>query len=428
MKLNHFSLPTRDAKKEAQFFVEHFGARIEFTAPDGSVLLKHGEIDIVIESFDELPTWHKDFHFGFELETKEEVEKIHQRFKSAGVSVETDVYNRAGRGSRFFARTPGGVQFEVLTREDIEKKWKAVQISEYGTNDVVEMIDTEVPKPNAGEVLVKVHAAGVNPIDWKIRAGAGARLGLTLPIMLGGEIVGRVEKVGPDVSTFRIGDVIYGMVKTGAFAEYVIAKETDIVLKPKNLDDIHAAGLPLAGLTAWQGLFDLAKLGEGQRILITGASGAVGSLAVQFAKSKGAYVIGTASLKNEDFVKNLGVDEFINYETQKFEDIVKGMDVIFDTVGGETFEKSFDTVKKGGVVVSTVAFPSDELSKKFGVEIKRVFCKPDSAQLSQISRMFENRKLQVRISQVFPLAKVKDALVLSESGRANGKVVLQVGA
>jgi catechol 2,3-dioxygenase-like lactoylglutathione lyase family enzyme len=125
MKLNHVSLPTKNTKTEAQFFVDHFGAKIEFTAPDGSVLLKHGDIDIVLEAFEELPSWHKDFHFGFELNTKSDVEKIYEHLKSVGVSVETEVYNRAGRGSRFFARTPGGVQFEILTREDIEKKWKS---------------------------------------------------------------------------------------------------------------------------------------------------------------------------------------------------------------------------------------------------------------------------------------------------------------
>jgi NADPH:quinone reductase-like Zn-dependent oxidoreductase len=303
---------------------------------------------------------------------------------------------------------------------------QAIQISEYGTNEVVKLIDTAVPTPGENEVLVKVHTAGINPIDWKIRAGAGARLGLTLPIMLGGEIVGRIEKVGSAVSTFKAGDIIYGMVKTGAFAEYAVAKESDIVLKPKDLTDQQAAAIPLAGLTAWQSLFDLANLSEGQRILITGASGAVGSLAVQFAKSTAAYVIGTASAKNEAFVRGIGADEFINYEAQNFQDLVREIDVVFDTVGGETFESSFLTVKKGGIVVSSVAFPNDELSKKFGIENKRVFCKPESAQLTQISRWFEGGKLKARVAQVFPLARIKDALALSESGRANGKIVLQI--
>lgn len=303
---------------------------------------------------------------------------------------------------------------------------KAIRIKDYGTNDVVEYIDAEIPRPGPEEVLIKVHTAGVNPIDWKIRNGAGARLGLTLPIMLGGEIVGHIEEIGQDVNAFKVGDTIYGMVKSGAFSEYVVAKETDIALKPDSLSDVEAAGIPLAGLTAWQGLFDLGKLEHGQRILITGASGAVGSLAVQFAKSRGSYVIATASGKNQAFLKSLNVDEFIDYETQAFEEMVDGVDFVLDTVGGETFEKSFRTVKRNGVIVSSVAFSNEGLSQKFGVEAKRIFCKPDSGQLEEISKLYEAGKLNVRISKVFPLVKVKEALELSESGKANGKLVLQV--
>lgn len=303
---------------------------------------------------------------------------------------------------------------------------KAVQINEYGTNDVVQLIDVSVPEPAADEVLVKVHAAGINPIDWKIRNGAGKRLGLELPIILGGEIAGTIEKVGREVLRFKVGDSVYGMVKKGAFAEYAAAKATDITFIPKEIDYANAAAIPICGLTAWQALFDLAKLTAGHRILITGASGGVGSLAVQFAKAKGAYVIGTASGKNKGFVENLGVDEFIDYEKQSFEKIVKEVDIVFDTVGGETFEKSIQTLKKGGFLVTSVAFPSGEESQKFGIEAKRVFCKPDFQELNQISELFEAGKLKPRVSKVLPLEKIKDAFQLSESGKANGKIVLQI--
>jgi NADPH:quinone reductase-like Zn-dependent oxidoreductase len=303
---------------------------------------------------------------------------------------------------------------------------KAVQIKDYGTNDVVELIELEVPEPHMGEVLVRVQAAGVNPIDWKIRNGAGKRMGLTLPFMLGGEIVGTIEKVGETESRFKVGDIIYGMVKAGGFAEYVVAKASDITLKPKDLDINQAAAIPLGGLTAWQSIFDLGNLTRGQKILITGASGAVGSLAVQFAKAKGAYVIATASGKNEEFVKSLGVDEYINYEKQGFENIIKDVDIVFDTVGGDTFEKSFKVVKKSGSVVTSVAFPSGEEKQKFGVEAKRVLCKPNADQLNQISELVKAGKVKARVATVLPLERIKDALQISESGKANGKIVLQI--
>lgn len=250
---------------------------------------------------------------------------------------------------------------------------KAIQINEYGSNDVVRIVSVEIPEPQAGEVLVKVNTAGVNPVDWKIRDGAGERLGLKLPIMLGGEIAGKIEKVGEKVENFKAGDAIYGMVKTGGFAEYAVAKASDLAPKPKSIDFEHAAAIPLGGLTAWQAIFDLANLTSGQKILITGASGAVGSLAVQFAKNKGAFVISTASGRNEDFVKSLGADEFIDYEKQNFEEIVREIDVVFDTVGGDIFEKAFQTLKKGGFLITSVAFPAEEKAREFGIRAARVF-------------------------------------------------------
>lgn len=303
---------------------------------------------------------------------------------------------------------------------------KAVKIKEYGTNDVVQLVDVEVPAPKAGEVLVKVKTAGVNPVDWKIRNGAGERLGLKLPIMLGGEIAGIIEKVGDDVTSFKTGDAVYGMVKTGGFAEFAAAKASDIITKPESLSFEHAAATSLAGLTAWQSIFDNANLEGGQKILITGASGAVGSLAVQFAKAKGAYVIGAGSGDNESFVREMGADEFINYKTQNFEELVKDADVVFDTVGGETFEKAFQVLKKGGFLVTAVAFPNEEKAREFGIKTARVFCTPNREELAKINQLIEADKLKTRVAKVLPLTEVKQALEISESGRANGKIVLQV--
>lgn len=304
---------------------------------------------------------------------------------------------------------------------------KAIVINEYGNNDIVNYTDMVCPEPKAGEVLIKVKTAGVNPVDWKIRNGAGERMGLKLPIMLGGEIAGVIEKVGQEVNDFKVGDTIYGMVKVGGFAEYVVAKTSDIAHKPKSIDSIQAAAIPLAGLTAWQAIFDLAHLERGQRILITGASGAVGSLAVQFAKAKGAYVIGMASGNNEEFVRGLGVDEFIDHTKQNFEEILSDLDVVFDTVGGDVFERAHQTLKKGGFLVTAVVFPNEEKAREFGIEIARVFCKPNANELAIISELVESGSVKARISKVFPLSEIKEALDLSESGHANGKVVLQIG-
>ncbi|MEH1849291.1 MAG: NADP-dependent oxidoreductase [Nostoc sp.] len=303
---------------------------------------------------------------------------------------------------------------------------KAIVINEYGNEDVVNYTDIERPEPTANEVLVRVHAAGVNPVDWKIRNGAGERLGLKLPIMLGGEIAGTVEKIGGDIRDFKEGDAVYGIITSGGFAEYAIAKKGDIVPKPQSLDFQNAAAIPLGALTAWQAIFDLANLTSGQRIFITGASGGVGSLAVQLAKAKDTYVIGMASGRNEDFVRGLGVDEFVDYTKQNFEDVVKDVDVVFDTVGGDTFERAFQTLKKGGFLVTSVEFPSEEKAREFSIKTARVFCKPNAEELTAISKLVDEGRLKAHVSTVLPLAEVKKALQLSEGGRTRGKIVLQV--
>ena len=308
---------------------------------------------------------------------------------------------------------------------------KAIVINAYGNESVLDYVDVERPEPKADEVLVKVHVAAVNPADWKIRDGMGESFGFKLPLILGGDIAGTVEAVGDRVENFKQGEAVYGMTVSslsGGYAEYAIAKVDTIALKPESLSFEDAAAIPIGALTAWQAMFDLANLSSGQRILITGASGGVGSMAIQLAKAKGAIVIGTASGKNKQFVRDLGADEFVDYTRQLFEEVVKDVDVVFDTVGKDTLERAFQTLKKGGFLVSSAQTPSEEKAREFGVEAAFVFCKPNAGQLAEINQLIEEGKLKVHIETVLPLTEVKKAHQLSESGRTRGKIVLQVGA
>ncbi|OCX61729.1 NADPH:quinone reductase [Thioclava sp. SK-1] len=297
-------------------------------------------------------------------------------------------------------------------------------IEEYGPKSVVHLSEAERPVPRAGEVLVRVLAAGVNPVDWKIRSGAGARMGMTLPIRLGSEYVGIVEQTGEGVTNFSAGDEVFGMVKTGAFSEYLTVPAVDIARKPEGLGLKEAAALPLAGTTAWQAMVDEAGLVEGQRLLITGASGGVGTLAVQLAKAAGAHVTALCSTRNIDLVRGLGADEVVDYTACRFEDFVHDMDVVFDTVGAETFQRAFATLRRGGVMVTVVAFPEGDEAARYGVTVKRSFTASNAETLGRIGALAEAGKLVPRIERTFGLSEVKDALELSENGRARGKIVL----
>lgn len=302
---------------------------------------------------------------------------------------------------------------------------KAAIIREYGSNDVVEIAELARPEPQHGEVLVKVYAAGVNPIDWKIRDGAGQRLGMTLPIQLGGELVGTIEAIGAGVENFRQGDAVFGMVPKGAFAEFAIDKAADLVRKPDNLDFVQAAALPLAGTTAWQAVFDVARLVAGQRLLITNSSGGVGSLAVQFAKAHGAHVTAVGSERNEEFVRSLGADEFIDYTRHPFEEVASEIDVVLDTMGGETFQRALKTLRKGGFMVTVVAFPQDE-AQRFEVDVQRSFTTPSVHALTEIKKLVEADKVMPHVERVLPLAEIRQALTMSEIGRTRGKIVLTI--
>ena len=302
---------------------------------------------------------------------------------------------------------------------------KAIIINEYGDNQVVQLVDAARPEPRAGELLVRVHAAGVNPLDWKIRDGAGQRMGMRLPIGLGSEIAGTVEQLGEGAGDLKVGDAVFGIIRSGGFADYAIARAGDMALMPAGLDFIEAAAVPLGALTAWQALFGLAGLQPGQRLFITNGSGGVGSLALQIAKSIGAQVTAMASSANQAYVRGLGADEFVSHDLELFENTVREMDVVFDTVGGDIFQRAFAPLKKGGFMVTAVAFPQDE-ARQHGVGVARVLCQPDAAQLAAIRTLVEAGRLKAKVGAVLPLADIRQALALVQAGRTRGKVVLQI--
>lgn len=302
---------------------------------------------------------------------------------------------------------------------------KAIIINEYGDNQVVQLVDAVRPEPRAGELLVRVHAAGVNPLDWKIRDGAGQRMGMRLPIGLGSEIAGTVEQLGQGVTGLKPGDAVFGIIRSGGFADYAIARAGEMALMPAGLDFIEAAAVPLGALTAWQALFGLAGLQPGQRLFITNGSGGVGSLALQIAKSIGAQVTAMASSANQAYVRGLGADEFVSHDLELFENTVREMDVVFDTVGGDIFQRAFAPLKKGGFMVTAVAFPQDE-ARQHGVGVARVLCQPDAAQLAAIRTLVEAGRLKAKVGAVLPLADIRQALALVQAGRTRGKVVLQI--
>ena len=310
------------------------------------------------------------------------------------------------------------------------KTMKAVCIYSYGGPDVLVFEDAPKPHPGEGEILVRVHAAGVNPVDWKIREGhLKEMLKHTLPLVLGWDVSGVVTALGSGVTRFKVGDEVFSrpdISRDGAYAEYIVIRESEVALKPKSINHLHAAALPLAGLTAWQTLVDAAALSAGQRVLIHAAAGGVGSMAVQIAKDRGAYVIATASARNHDYLRELGADEIIDYETMRFDEKAAEMDVVLDTMGGETQERSWKVLKKGGILVSIVSPPSTDTAVTYGVRSAFVFIEPNAAQLSELAALVDAARLKVHVATVLPLAEAKRAHQLSEGGHTRGKIVLQV--
>jgi len=307
---------------------------------------------------------------------------------------------------------------------------KAIRIHEYGGPDVLSIDEIPVPEPAADEVLIRVHATSVNPVDWKIREGLRKeKFPSKLPLTLGWDVSGVVEQVGEKVSIFRKGDEVYGRpdpTKNGAYAEYIVVKANLLSIKPISIGHTEAASVPLAGLTAWQGLFDHGLLKEGQKVLIHAAAGGVGTYAVQFAKSKGAYVIGTASDQNIDFLKRLGADEVIDYNMDNFETILSDIDLVLDTIGGDTQLKSIEVLKTGGRLITTLAPEFVTEAKAKNVNLIAYMAQSIPEQLAEIAKMIDAGKVKTIIDQVLPFTEARSAHIRSEEGHTRGKIVLQV--
>ncbi|MFI6977576.1 NADP-dependent oxidoreductase [Embleya sp. NPDC050154] len=303
---------------------------------------------------------------------------------------------------------------------------RAVGQDVLGGPEVLREFDLERPAPGPSEVLVRVHAAGVNPTDWIHRA-TGLILGEP-PFVLGWDVSGVVEAVGLGVTIHRPGDEVFGMLSypygNGAHAEYVVSAARHVVRKPANIDHVQAAALPLAAVTAWQALVDTAELREGQRVLIHAAAGGVGHLAVQIAKARGAYVIGTASAAKHDFVRGLGADEMIDYTTTDFADVVRDVDVVLDGVGGEYGPRSLRTLRRGGVLVAIVNNVRDLDVERYGVRAEEMLVEADHAAMRQVADLVEAGRLRAAIDSVFPLADAAKAHERGETGRVTGKIVL----
>ena len=310
------------------------------------------------------------------------------------------------------------------------KTMKAVCIYGYGGPEVLVYEDAPCPRPRDDEVLIRVHAAGINSIDWKIREGRMRdMIPQTFPLVLGWDVSGAVESVGSGVDRLVVGDEVFSrpdVSRDGAYGEYIVVKESEVALKPKRIDHVHAAAMPMAGLTAWQSLYDAARLDADQRVLIHGATGGVGHLAVQLAKWTGAYVIGTAAERNHDFLRALGADRIIDYDTERFEDVIEPVDVVFDTVGGDVQARSWKVLKPGGILVSIVSPPSEEVAAKHGVRQALVMGRADRMQLSQIADLVDIEKLKAIVETILPLSDATRGQELSARGHVRGKIVLRV--
>jgi alcohol dehydrogenase len=312
---------------------------------------------------------------------------------------------------------------------------KAVQMKGYGSSDEVIEINENAPAPNdpsAGKVLVKIKAAAINPVDWKIREGYMQQMiPLQFPSPLGMDFSGVIEKVGQGVSQFRQGDEVYGQASlmsggSGAFAEMALASPDSIAHKPKSLSHPEAAGLPLVGVSAWLALVETINLQKSQKILIHGGAGGIGSVAIQLAKHLGAYVATTVSTNDKQFAKELGADEIIDYKTQTFEELIRDYDAAFDTVGGETYGRSFKVLKRGGIIVSMLEQPNQELTKQFGVKAIFQFTPVNRDRLTKLAQWVDQNNICVNVDKTFPLEEAGKALDYQRDVHPRGKVVLAI--
>ena len=310
---------------------------------------------------------------------------------------------------------------------------KAVQISQYGDSSVL-TVTTDAPKPAVGDgkVLLEVHAASVNPVDTMVRLGYMAKVApLAFPATLGTDLAGVVMEVGPGVSDLRKGDKVFGMASllagaSGAFAQYAAVPATMLARIPAGLGFPEAAALPLTAVSALEVIDEKLKVGKGQKILIHGGAGGIGTIAIQLAKRRGAFVATTVLAEAVGYVRDLGADTVIDYQKESFEKVLSGYDFVFDTVAGETYKKSFAVLKRGGTIISMLEQPNAELAARHGVTALSQMTQVTTARLNTIGELVKNNTIKVHVERVFPVEKVKEAFLARESGKVRGKVVLSL--
>ena len=316
----------------------------------------------------------------------------------------------------------------AIAQEQPPDTMLAVQIQRFGGPEVLTVHEIATPVPADGELLVRVEAAGVNPVDTGARSGRAAALTAAEPPYIPGfDISGEVVATGPGVSGFDIGDAVYAMLdlrRGGGYAQYTLVKQSEVADRPANLTHQEAASLPLVALTAWQALFDTADLQAGETVLIHGGAGGVGSIAVQLAKWRGARVIATASDYNQAFLRELGVDVPVDYRNQRFEDFATDVDVVLDTVGGDTQVRSLSVLRPGGILVSLVGLTTEAQNPPPGIRAVAILVRPDGEQLSQIGQLLETEILQPVVSYRFDFSAAPEAHRQSETRRTRGKIVL----
>jgi NADPH:quinone reductase-like Zn-dependent oxidoreductase len=313
-------------------------------------------------------------------------------------------------------------------RADERPMMKAVVAHDYGAPNVLKIEEVPRPAPNGDEALVRVIASSVNPADPLTLSGKYAKeFGTHLPLIPGYDVAGVVEKTGADITKLKVGDAVYGYPTFGgSWADYVTVKEWEVAAKPKSLNFVEAAAVPMGSLTAWQALADVAKLRPGQTILIHGGSGGVGNFAIQIAKARGARVIATASTANQDVLKQLGADVAVDYTKTRFEDVAKDVDAVLDPVGKETLARSYNVVKKGGIVMSLVALPDRAELQKRGIRGAAISVHPDAEDLTKIAQLIDTGKIKPVVTQVLPLSEAVAAQQQAATHHTRGKVVLRI--
>ncbi len=309
---------------------------------------------------------------------------------------------------------------------------KAVVIEQYGGKDELKLKELDIPKIREDQVLIEMHATSINPVDWKIREGyLKDAIPFEFPVILGWDAAGVIAKKGNKIENFNVGDRVFARPETsanGTYAEYIATEETLLAKIPDNISFEEAASIPLATLTAWQCLVDIGSLINGEKVLIHAGAGGVGSMAIQLAKSLGAFVATTGSEKNEKFLKDLGADLVINYEKQAFEKELKNYDLVFDTLGGDIQNKSYMVLKEGGKLVTIVNQPDEKIASKYGVKASFHMLIPNGSQLIEIAKLLKNGKLKPIVGQVFEFSEkgLQDAHALSETHHTKGKIVIKI--